>query len=1144
MDDSFSRLYDIYHAASDVPISDRQQFLAKECGDDLELQEEVLRLLARNDQSSDDPLGTPIDLLSLSPPFFDDKSGNDCTPGQRIGSYQIERVIGQGGSGTVALAVRKDEFSQRVAIKILRRELVSNQTFIRRFEMERQLLSDLQHENIAGLVDGGCTETGQPYLVMEYVNGDRITEYCDQIHLNINARLRLFQTVCQAVSHAHRFGVIHRDIKPSNIMVSSHGVPKLVDFGIAKLVERKTDVSFQTVTIDGELPMTPEYASPEQLKHEAIGTASDIYSLGIVLYEMLTGARPYDFTSRSLHEVVRVVCDEEPTAPSSALLSPSRRLRISEETTLPANEYDNRRRSAELRGDLDQIVLKAMRKEPELRYASVDEFSNDIDRYFTGLPVSARRGTMRYKAGKFLRRHTAIVLLVSALFVLLVGGLIGTSVLVARLIAERNQNRELLIEANLTTASRNIDQGRIDNGLRDLSSVATLIGREDPGFDVRFLLNKATHTNVDVPVIFGAGERFCSPPHVGGQRFATVTIADTSENAAVRIWDANHAWRQRAPLREFRHRELRYDRAVHFMPPVTSVACHPPTDRIIFFTDDWQTIKLFDMANGTTLEEYSVQKDKVSEPVLATISPNGSMYAVYYARGGFQVFDLAGDGIALKTSLHPENVAGYGLSFSPDSKRLATVNERGGIHVLNTEDMQLCFTVKLKKETPFSLSWSVDGSRLIVGTREGIIYQWDVTDRRRLHRWKLNQAPTSVAVSPDNRLLAVASRSLQFFELDQEKLVAEYNSPNPIIDTRFSFDGESVLSTDDLGVARRWPAPALSGDSTTKRFGLLTSMKGAVVEEIVAKGLSFTAVHPDGQHLAFKDENMIRIYDRIGGQEVGEPFLVDASGIWQVTFSRDGRMVSASDWLNVVTVFDFQTREKIICIPESRRFLFLDHSNRFAVQRGSELIIGNNSDLLSLGGKSELPAADTIVGSDEIHRYSVAETKPLVAVVEKTMMSVDIWNLTNQELIDRIVLADSKQAKPKVWCVFSPDASRLAIAYLNTLELWDVDRWKQVFVDRLAHGDEIRKPVFSPDSSLLVIAEPEGRIWFRDGKTGRHRLTMTVQTGASSVRFSSDGNSLIVGHEVVNIWNALAPKEYSRTLSQIREQLRQVDAAR
>jgi eukaryotic-like serine/threonine-protein kinase len=384
-----------------IESDERSAFLDRACDGDSELRQEVDSLLSSHEQA-----GTAF----LNSPGFDLKASASrplpSREGCRIGAYRIAEEIGQGGMGEVYRAVRDDgQYTKEVAIKLVHSG--SDLRFgLERFRYERQILASLDHPNIARLLDGGTTEDGIPYLVMELIEGKPIDLFCDERRISITQRLQLFQQVCAAVQYAHQHLVIHRDIKPSNILVTKEGVPKLLDFGIAKILDPAAG---------GETTMGPamtlEYASPEQIRGEAITTASDVYSLGVVLYQLLTGRSPYPRPTYTAHELARAVCETEPRRPSSAVLKPRAAAGGKESERLAAEQVIGSREGSpvklrrRLAGDLDDIVLMALRKEPRRRYPSAEQFAKDISRHLEGLPVSAAPDSLLYRGNKFVCRH-------------------------------------------------------------------------------------------------------------------------------------------------------------------------------------------------------------------------------------------------------------------------------------------------------------------------------------------------------------------------------------------------------------------------------------------------------------------------------------------------------------------------------------------------------------------------------------------------------------------------------------------------------------------------------------------------------------------------------------------------------------------
>ncbi len=427
----WQKIKEIFNAAIDLPESERAKIL-ESC--DKDLRREVEKLIQANDEAEDfivEPALVDIGLI--------EDNEIDLYIGKQIDTYKILKEIGHGGMGTVYLATRADEsFDKKVAIKLIKRGMDTS-SVLKRFVMERQILARLEHPNIALLLDGGTTTDGLPYFVMEYVEGLPVTKFCDLHQFSIEERLALFQSICSAVAYAHQNLVVHRDLKPSNILVTEDGSAKLLDFGIAKLLNPDWSVNTAEATATMFRAMTPEYASPEQLRGLPITTASDVYSLGIVLYELLTGTRPFKFESHQPEEVAKIVLTDEPIKPSSVVFSPlsfvfSPSSVELNQTTLPytqrtkdkgqktKNEGQSPKSKIQnlksLKGDLDNIILKALRKEPQRRYLSVQEFSEDIRRHLAGLPVTATADTASYRFNKFVKRHRVGVL--ASLFVTLI----------------------------------------------------------------------------------------------------------------------------------------------------------------------------------------------------------------------------------------------------------------------------------------------------------------------------------------------------------------------------------------------------------------------------------------------------------------------------------------------------------------------------------------------------------------------------------------------------------------------------------------------------------------------------------------------------------------------------------------------------
>jgi eukaryotic-like serine/threonine-protein kinase len=431
--EDWEKIVEIFEQAVELAPAERARFLARQCPD-RSIRAEVEAMLAADVKAQEFietpalPFGETLLFESVSTPHDDGSPGVD-----KIGGYRILREIGRGGMGTVYAAERENtDFAQKVAVKLIKRGM-DTELVVRRFRHERQILARLNHPNIARLFDGGTTGSGLPFFVMEYVAGEELLVYCERKNLGINERLAIFRKICAAVSYAHQNLIVHRDLKPSNILITKDGEPKLLDFGISKILSDEEDAATGTATALGML--TPKYASPEQFRGETVTTATDVYSLGVILYELLTGSLPYDFKNgRAAYEIAKIISETDPLRPSSAVSgrwsAAGKKTRNNRQRTTnneqPANPKSQIPNPKSLRGDLDNIILKALKKEAAQRYASVDQFSEDLRRHQEGLPVSARPDTPFYRASKFVRRNRTAVTAVVLIFLTLLGGIGAT----------------------------------------------------------------------------------------------------------------------------------------------------------------------------------------------------------------------------------------------------------------------------------------------------------------------------------------------------------------------------------------------------------------------------------------------------------------------------------------------------------------------------------------------------------------------------------------------------------------------------------------------------------------------------------------------------------------------------------------------
>jgi eukaryotic-like serine/threonine-protein kinase len=588
-----AEIEEVFEHALDLEPDRRDAWVRDRCADDAVLRSEVEALLTAHES----PPGilerhfTPATTALASEPLRD----------RRIGPYRVVRELGRGGMGVVYLAERVDgEFRREVAIKLLRNSPDAEELH-RRFIAERQILASLSHPHIAQLLDGGTTEGQLPYLVMEYVDGLPITTYCDRHGLDIASRLRLFVDVCRAVSSAHQNLIIHRDIKPGNVLVTAAGQVKLLDFGIAKLLNSAIGGMALPHTRTTFRVMTPDYASPEQVRGEPLGTASDVYALGVVLYELLAGRRPYEIRTGAAQELHELVCEREPERPSTwAKRAPSPDDTVTSTSAAIASSRGTspERLQRVLEGDLDAIVMMALRKEPRRRYGSAELLAEDIERHLAGLPVLARHPSRAYYFGKFLRRHRTAVTL---------GAIAGMSLIVSTAIAVK-QTATARRERDRATAALTQAQQALHESEETTSFLAGLFDADVPAPGS----NAPGTTEELIARGMSQAEQLGSRPLVQARMLEG--MGRIYQNAG-RLSDAKQAYERSLALR-------RANGAGESAEAATTLVHLANTLRVIgrYATADsaaWQALRIFEKVNGP------------SDPSAADAWQMLSMLAVY-----------------------------------------------------------------------------------------------------------------------------------------------------------------------------------------------------------------------------------------------------------------------------------------------------------------------------------------------------------------------------------------------------------------------------------------------------------------------------------------------------------------------------------
>jgi WD40 repeat protein len=1073
--------------------------------------------------------GQPNSLLDLPEKLAATTDGPVAEgPGTVIGPYKLLEQIGQGGFGVVFMAEQTEPVRRKVALKILKPGMDSRQV-VARFEAERQALAMMDHPNIAKVFDGGATASGRPFFVMELVKGVPITDYCDQNHFTPRQRLDLFLPVCQAVQHAHQKGIIHRDLKPSNVLVSRHDatpVVKVIDFGVAKaLGQELTDKTLFTGI--AQMIGTPLYMSPEQagMSDLDIDTRSDIYSLGALLYELLTGTTPFTkerFKRAAYDDIRRIIREEEPPRPSTRLSeSKDSLLSISaQRQTEPA------KLTKLVRGELDWIVMKCLEKERQRRYETANGLATDIQRYLADEPVTAGPPSAWYPFRKFARRHKTALMTVAVVVVavvLTVATLVVSTTITWR--ANRDLQQALDREhESLERERQNAYYQRIALAEREwstnnLNRMLQLLDECPPdlrGWEWHYLQRLRLKT---LPPLRHESAVFCAAFRPDGQH-----IASASQDGKVTFWDAR-TWQQ---IFQFRAHE-KHARSVAFSH-----------DGRLLATTSWdKTVNIWDVQTLASDRNPSPLRTLTHHGVVwnAVFSPDGQRLASAGNRpaprsGNFaevKIWDpIAGQGVY--TLEGQEREIWSALAFSPDGRTLGTghIESRDGlvgnvVQLWEANTGQKTRTLAGHTQPIHSLAFSPDGRCLASGGgkphdfigADGELKLWDTQTGRERFDLPAQLRVYALAFSPDGRRLVSAGvdQTIKLWDPATGREVLTLRGHRGIVRSlAFSPDGQQLVSASHDMTVRVWDATPLTGQ-TDPAYRTLRGHQGEVTS---------VAYSPDGRYLASASlDRMVKIWDQRTGQEL-QTLTGHPAAVRSVAFSPDGRWLASRSGRDLTVKIWDTTTWKV-----TRTFQPPGNGNQYIVfspPDGKLLAMAaadRNEKIVSIW--------DTTTGQ-EIHRLrghswvvsqlAFDRTGQLLASASADS-TVRIWDVRAGK---ELVTLQPKHAGEATSVAFSPDGRYLASGGQDqTVKIWSTEGWQFLRAISDAHG-AIKSVAFASDSQRLAWSGTDSTVKVADASTGQILETFRGHTGwINSIAFSPDGQHIASASAdgTVKIW--LAP---------------------
>jgi WD40 repeat protein/serine/threonine protein kinase len=1056
--------------------AERAAYLEGACGDDHALRARIESLLAAHDAS--------VDVLD-APPLTTGYTSLTEGPGTIIGPYKLLQQIGEGGMGVVYMAEQQEPVRRKVALKIIKPGMDSYQV-IARFEAERQALAMMDHQNIARVLDAGTTASGRPYFVMELVHGVPITKFCDDNKLTPRERLALFVPVCQAIQHAHQKGIIHRDVKPSNVLVTMYDdkpVPKVIDFGVAKAIEQR--LTEKTMfTQFGAFVGTFEYMSPEQAEMNAFGvdTRSDVYSLGVVLYELLTGTTPLErkrLREAALDEVVRMIKEEEAPRPSARLSSSQNLPKIA-----AARKTEPARLSKLVRGEIDWIVMKCLEKDRSRRYDTASGLARDLERHLADEPVEACPPSARYRLSKFARKYKKALVTATAFAALLVAGMVLTTLLAVWATSaewEANQQRIASDEAKVE-ASNQRDEARLtgyaagmnlaqrawdENDILRARELLDEVPKEVAGRGLRgfewYYLSRLCHSEEPTFVAL--------PEYAYDVTIQSLAFGPDGQRLALgmpsmlKIHDGAHG-RELVSLKGF---------------GFSSVVFSPDGPRVAGGGLNDKPVKVWDCVSG---EELLTLKGHTFQVRSVAFSLDGRRLASGSEDGTVKVWDSTTGKELCSGKGHAGAI--ISLAFSPDGQRLLSGSWDGTVQAWDRGTRKGLVSLEGHFGFLHTLVFSPDGQRLASSSRDGTVQIWDsATGKRLLSVRGHGNRVSSVAFSPDGRRLATGSwdKTVRIWDSATGKELFVFKGHAATVESvAFSPDGHHVASWSMDKTVKIWDTAINRG---------LFSVRGHCSE---VKSAVFS---PDGQRLASGGADTVRIWDRATGMQLLS-LTGHANWVESVAFSADGQRLASGGSDNTVKIWDSMTGKEL--------FTLKGHAGPVT----SVALSPDGQRLASASWDQTIRIWDSVAGRE------LATLKGHTGLVFSVAFSPDgrrlasasddqtakVWDsLTGKELLSLKGHAGAVRG-----VAFSPDGRRLASGGSLTVKIWDSVIGEEL-MSLKGHASGVTCVAFSPDGWRLVSGSVDSTVKIWDSTTGKELFSLKGHGGqVHSVTFSPDGH--------------------------------------